>query len=135
MIPVVTGAFEAVAEILALSVEAAGALLIAIGAGQALFRVGRLLVVRSPSEPFQKRVIWLGFAAWLLLGLEFELAADVIRSAISPTWNKLGQLATVAVIRTFLSYFLARDIAESDKLRFDTPSHPEASEPESVASH
>jgi uncharacterized membrane protein len=44
------------------------------------------------------------------LGLEFELGADIIRSAISPDWNDIGQLAAIAVIRTFLNYFLERDI-------------------------
>jgi uncharacterized membrane protein len=48
----------------------------------------------------------------LILGLEYELAADVIRSAISPTWNEIGQLAAIAVIRTFLNYFLERDVEE-----------------------
>lgn len=125
-----TEVFEAIAEILALSVEAGAALLIAIGAIQALYRVGRLLLLGAGSEPLEKRAIWLGFAAWLLLGLEFELAADVIRSGISPTWSKLGQLAAVAAIRTFLSFFLARDIAESDRLKFDVSPRSKAAEPE-----
>jgi Protein of unknown function (DUF1622) len=37
----------------------------------------------------------------LLLGLEFELAADIIASVISPTWQDIGQLGAIAVIRTF----------------------------------
>ena len=45
---------------------------------------------------------------WLLLGLEFELAADIVRSVISPTWVEIGQLAAIAVIRTFLNYFLEK---------------------------
>jgi uncharacterized membrane protein len=47
---------------------------------------------------------------WLLLSLEFELGADIIRTAISPTWEQIGQLASIAVIRTFLNYFLEKDI-------------------------
>jgi len=47
---------------------------------------------------------------WLLLGLEFELGAAIIRSAISPTWEQLGQLGAIALIRTFLNYFLEKDI-------------------------
>jgi uncharacterized membrane protein len=47
---------------------------------------------------------------WLLLGLEFELAADIVRSAIAPTWTDIGQLASIAAIRTFLNYFLESDI-------------------------
>ena len=52
------------------------------------------------------------FGSWLLLGLQFALAADIVRSAISPTWEQIGQLAAIAVIRTFLSFFLERDLME-----------------------
>ena len=50
------------------------------------------------------------FGVWLLLGLEFELAADIIRSAIAPAWSDIGQLAAIGFIRTFLNYFLERDL-------------------------
>jgi uncharacterized membrane protein len=40
------------------------------------------------------------------------LAADIVRSAISPSWEQIGQLAAIAAIRTFLSYFLERDLKE-----------------------
>ena len=49
---------------------------------------------------------------WLFGGLQFALAADIVRSAISPTWEQIGQLAAIAAIRTFLSYFLERDLME-----------------------
>ena len=87
-------------------VEGAAALLITIGAVEAF--VMSLLRLRSPTA--QKMQIWMHFATWLLLGLEFELAADVIRTAIAPTWSDIGQLASIAGIRTFLSYFLDKDI-------------------------
>jgi uncharacterized membrane protein len=58
----------------------------------------------------QRKVIWQRFGMWLLLGLEFELAADIIRSVVSPTWKDLGELAAIAVIRTFLNYFLEKDL-------------------------
>jgi uncharacterized membrane protein len=58
-------------------------------------------------------VVWIHFARWLVLALEFELAADIFRTAITPTWNDLGQLAAIAVIRTFLNYFLSRDVKET----------------------
>ena len=95
-------------------VEGAAALLIAIGAAEAF--VLSIWQFRSPTS--QKMKIWMHFATWLLLGLEFELAADVIRTAIAPTWSDIGQLASIAAIRTFLSYFLDRDIEEvSDRHR------------------
>jgi len=70
-----------------------------------------LTVRREHSEPLvRKKEIWVGFGVWLLLGLEFEHGADIIRSAITPTWEQLGQLALIAFIRTFLNYFLEKDI-------------------------
>jgi uncharacterized membrane protein len=46
---------------------------------------------------------WMRFGVWLLLGLEFELAADIVRTAIAPTWTDIGHLAAIGVIviRTF----------------------------------
>jgi uncharacterized membrane protein len=48
----------------------------------------------------------------LILGLEFELAADIVRSAISPSWSDIGQLGAIAAIRTVLNFFLERDVKE-----------------------
>ncbi len=90
----------------AMIVEGAAALLITIGAAEAFV----MSLLRFRAHTAQKMQIWMHFATWLLLGLEFELAADVIRTAISPTWSDIGQLASIAAIRTFLSYFLDKDI-------------------------
>ena len=57
-----------------------------------------------------RKEIWVRFAVWLLLALEFELAADVLQTAISPTWDDVGKLAAIAAIRTVLNYFLEQDI-------------------------
>jgi uncharacterized membrane protein len=45
-----------------------------------------------------------------LLGLEFELAADIVRTVVTPTWSDIGQLAAIGLIRTFLNYFLEKDL-------------------------
>jgi uncharacterized membrane protein len=105
-------------------VEGAAALLITIGAAEAFAM--SLLRFRSPTP--QKMQIWMHFATWLLLGLEFELAADVIRTAIAPTWSDIGQLASIAAIRTFLSYFLDKDIEKmSDSTRQTYQNPPQGS--------
>jgi uncharacterized membrane protein len=57
-----------------------------------------------------RKEIWQRFGVWLLLGLEFELAADIIRTVVSPTWRDIGELAAIAAIRTFLNYFLEKDV-------------------------
>lgn len=59
-----------------------------------------------------------------MLGLEFQLAADVLKTAVSPTWEQLGLLAAVATIRTALNYFLTREIAEERAQVEDGPRPP-----------
>ena len=104
--------FKEIAGRIALSVEAIAALVIAYGATEAV--VGLFKRSHDPAQPLAgKKQVWQRFGVWLLLGLEFELAADIVRSAISPSWEQIGQLASIAVIRTFLNYFLERDIEKS----------------------
>ena len=100
--------FEQIASGIALSVEAGGALLIALGALEAFVMSIRALIRRH--TPGVRKAVRMQLGAWLLIGLEFQLAADIVRSAISPTWQAIGQLGAIAVIRTFLNYFLERDL-------------------------
>ena len=93
---------------IALSVEAIAAAMIAYGTIEAVIRLAPTLIERGPVG--RRRDVWRRFGMWLLLGLEFELAADIVRSAIAPTWTDIGQLASIAAIRTFLNYFLESDI-------------------------
>lgn len=53
------------------------------------------------------------FSQFLLVALELQLAADIVGTAISPSWEQLGRLAAIAVIRTFLSYFLVEELQET----------------------
>jgi uncharacterized membrane protein len=108
--------FKEMATRVALGVELIAAGVIAYGAIEAL--VGLLI----PRRQFVKRKmlhkrrhVFLRFGVWLLLGLQFELAADIVRSAISPTWSDIGQLGAIAAIRTVLNYFLERDIKEFEE--------------------
>jgi uncharacterized membrane protein len=93
----------------ALAVEAAAVLVVAFGAAEAFARILGL-VGRGRATHGQRKEIWRRFAVWLLLGLEFELAADIIRSVVSPTWIDIAELGAIAVIRTFLNYFLEKDL-------------------------
>jgi uncharacterized membrane protein len=105
--------FKEIAGHVALGVEVVAALMIGIGAVEALVRLVMPKSKFGRTAPFAKyREIFVRFGVWLMLGLQFELAADVIRSAISPSWTEIGQLAAIAAIRTLLNYFLAKDIME-----------------------
>jgi len=94
---------------IALGVEVVAVLIIAYGAIEGFLRILRFPFGRSATHG-ERKAVWIRFGVWLLLGLEFELAADIVRTVISPTWLDLGQLASIAVIRTFLNYFLEKDI-------------------------
>lgn len=107
--------FKITATRIALGVELVAALVIAYGAIEAIVQ---LLIPRRRFEEkklfHKRRMIFLRFGVWLLLGLEFELAADIVRTAISPNWSDIGQLGAIAAIRTVLNYFLEKDIREFD---------------------
>jgi uncharacterized membrane protein len=97
---------------IALAVETVAVLIVAFGAIEALVRTIAPMV-RKPADKSWGKHVWVAFGMWLLLALQFALAADIVRSAISPDWEQIGHLAAIAAIRTFLSYFLERDIEEA----------------------
>jgi len=106
--------FKRGASFIAFQVEAAAALIILAGAIEAFIGIVRSFFVVGPKTAARKRV-WLRFGVWLLLGLEFELEADVVRTSISPRWSDIAQLASIALIRTFLNYFLEKDIEKYEE--------------------
>jgi uncharacterized membrane protein len=87
-----------------------------VGAVEAIVRLLRATLKHGPTV-HEKWAVWQHFARWLVLGLEFELAADIIRSTIAPTWTEVGQLGAIAAIRTFLSFFLERDYESITRAR------------------
>jgi len=105
---------------LVILVEAAGAVVIFIGAVLAAFQFLRVLPRRDPEQFVPVR---LTLGRFLALGLEFQLASDILRTAIAPSYEELGKLAVVATIRTALNYFLAREIREEqNQLQGGSPS-------------
>jgi uncharacterized membrane protein len=92
----------------------AAVFIITAGGAQAFYGTVSTMLRRSVIA--EQRQVWSRFARWLVLALEFALAADLLRTVISPTWADVGQLAAIAAIRTFLSYFLERDIESVAKV-------------------
>ena len=88
--------------------------MVSYGSLQALAGVVGTAFSRTADE-MRGRAIWLRYATWILLALEFALAADLVRTAVAPTWDDISKLAVIATIRTMLNYFLAKDIAEFDR--------------------
>jgi uncharacterized membrane protein len=69
------------------------------------------------------RDVWLRYARWLVAALTLQLAADIIETSISSSWETIGRVGAIAVIRTFLNYFLDRDISEVPTRQHEKP-HP-----------
>ena len=94
-------------------IEGMAVLIVAFGSVDAFVRLMWVIVTPTATHG-ERKAIWRRFGMWLLLGLEFELAADIIGSVLSPSWQELGQLGAIAVIRTFLNYFLEKDLESAD---------------------
>lgn len=98
---------------LRLAVETLGAVVISLGV-----LIGIVAFVRTAlrGHPYAYNDVRLTLARYLAVALEFQLAADILSTAIAPTWDQIGKLGAIAVIRTGLNFFLSREM-ETEKRR------------------
>jgi len=94
---------------LRLLVETTGAAIIGLGVLVAAYQFVRALV---PPQVESYNGIRLTLARYLVLALEFQVAADILSTAIAPSWDQIGKLGAIAAIRTLLNYFLTREMRE-----------------------
>ena len=99
---------------LRLAVETVGAAIIALGVAMAAFYFVRALLKRQPADFNQIRLL---LSRYLALALEFQLGSDILSTAVAPSWDQIGKLAAVAVIRTVLNYFLTKEMSEETNRR------------------
>lgn len=92
---------------LRLAVETLGAVTIGVGIIVAIY-----VYVRSykADKTHDFVCIRLTFARFLVLALEFQVAADILSTAVAPSWDQIGKLTAIATIRTALNYFLTCEI-------------------------
>lgn len=94
---------------LKLVVETTGAAIIGLGVITAAYQFVRSLI---PPHLESYNRIRLTLARYLALALEFQLGADILSTAVAPSWDQIGKLGAIAVIRTALNYFLTREMRE-----------------------
>jgi uncharacterized membrane protein len=94
---------------LRLGIETIGAIIIGVGVVVTIYRILKTLLSEKPLMFNQSRI---NLARYLALGLEFQLGADILSTAIAPTWTQIGKLGAIAVIRTALNFFLTREMRE-----------------------
>jgi uncharacterized membrane protein len=92
-------------------IDALALFVILVGTIEACVQMGRILL-GAPTTGTERREIWIGYARWLVAGLTFQLAADIIETAVHSDWPTIGRIAAIAAIRTFLNFFLERDLGE-----------------------
>ncbi|MFC4455782.1 DUF1622 domain-containing protein [Deinococcus sonorensis] len=105
--------FKAWTGYLASGVEAAAGIIIAFAAIEATWRALGVFLARPAAPDEAKEGVRLRLARWLAVALEFELAADILRTAIAPSWDEIGKLAAIAALRTILNYFLQKEIEQN----------------------
>src|SRR5438105_1447441 len=105
-------------EYLAAGIEIAAGVIIGLAAVEAFLKAMPLFVRQSLPQQLKVEVR-LSLGRWLALGLEFALAADILRTAVAPTWRDIGQLAAIAVLRTGLNYSLEREISREEQRHLD----------------
>jgi len=105
-----------IAENTIMIIHAMALVIIAIGTIQAFLLSFRAIFNPSPTgDSFH--YIYSQYARYLVGGLTFQLAADIIESSLATSWgwDELGRLAAIAVIRTFLNFFLERDLEKMER--------------------
>lgn len=98
-------AVQAAVQWLRLGVESVGAAVVGVGVVVAIWGFVHAGPVRG-----RYNSIRLTLARFLAVALEFQLASDILSTAIAPTWDQIGKLGAIAVIRTTLNYFLSREM-------------------------
>lgn len=91
-------------------------IVILAGTVEAFFKGLYLMFARPPGHT-AVRSMWLQYSRWLVAGLTFQLAADIIETSVTPGWEDIGRIGAIAAIRTFLNFFLERDQRELRELQ------------------
>ena len=97
---------------LAEGIDVIAAVVIGIASLRAAATAARLFLQRAASNS-DKEEVRLKLGLWLSLALELVLGADILRTTIAPSWEEIGKLAAIVVLRTVLNYFLQTEIGRA----------------------
>jgi len=104
---------EAITKHLSSTVEILAAIVIGVSLLKFLYKYVKNIF--SPNDGQINQAIRIQFGSSLTVALELLLAADILATAIAPTWDDIGKLAAIAVLRTALNYFLERELRTSEE--------------------
>lgn len=89
-------------------VRACGAVVVILGLARAIVLQMRSFFGHDPQPYAATFPLQLGQS--MVLGLEFLVAADILKTALASTWNDIVLLAALIALRTVLSYVLEREL-------------------------
>lgn len=101
------------AHYLSIAVETIAALVILIALVQFLYAYVRSRL--RPQHHIGNAWLRVNFGSNLTIALELLLAADILQTAIAPSWDEIGKLGAIATIRTGLNYFLEKELDNLEK--------------------
>lgn len=102
--------FHSVINATSFSLNVIGALITIWGIILALYEFLKKELLHKEDCLKCNEIIRLKLGSYLVLALEFFIAGDIVKTIITPTWESLGILGAIVVIRTILSYFLTKDL-------------------------
>ena len=102
------GILQTIVGYLIIIIESCGAIVIFIGAIKAIIGYVRRCVLNKESTDISTIRLQLGQS--MVMALEFQVAADILKTGISPTWQDILLLAAIIALRTILNYLLEREI-------------------------
>ena len=113
------------------AIDAIALLAIVVGTVEVTAKAAR--AVFRPMSDFERRDLWLRYARWLVAALTLQLAADIVETSVSTDWQTIGRVGAIAVVRTFLNYFLERDVEQQQRAcELESQPEPAASRPETT---
>ncbi len=110
-------ALTAIVTYLTLFAELCGALVIGVAVIRGIWNFLPYIFFRGHDDGEHKENIRLQLGKSLALALEFELGADILKTAVAPTLPIIAQLAAIIVLRTLLNYFLERELRQVEERR------------------
>ena len=103
---------------ISLAVEILAAIIIGVAVIKTLFNY--FLLLKSRYSKISKEEIRVQFGSSVAISLELLLGADVLATAVAPSWDELGKLAAIAIIRTALNFFLERELKHIKEIKLQS---------------
>lgn len=103
---------ETVLETTILAIEIIGATLIVVSVVLGLVEIGRAMIRSTVTT--STMTARLNLAQRLVLALEFLIAADILKTIVTPSLNDMALLGSIIAIRTVLSLSIAYELRRND---------------------